>query len=615
VGRALIIFSYSMNSGCEEPAFVQTCRINSNLFICRFCRSKAEDVHPVDSSTGDSPNLCVVVLCHCSTLNLPFVVCLTCLVVSSHSRNQNRPNLFKQWYNKHVSSPGHGNALLSASTAEDSFYDLDEASVDALTASADDPPTPLHVTPLSVVTEDSLDGCEFFNEKMRVFYQLEHLQTGLGFSNILRRAFDIDADASDFTAEEVSFHLNVCRLCVDSTRSQLQRVGLLLEEVIKYYAGKHKSVSSSQVTCQRIVDSFQQLSRERSVQPLTEEQRLVLFQSVEDVVSPRAEFSLSSFSAMIVEGYVPATRGIFRATYPPRNSKDLFRLYIDSHKSVYRNLLPCPDVHLTPDKRHAYLHLGQVVASFTAGGASKLEVPTVEEFSSQSLMDFESYYLSPVALAVYSEVSKIALVRGLAGKIFSIHIKDWADDAQKNSSRTNLLSYNIRTITFLRHGTNGDIRYYCFVLSVGLKGSDHEEVERILSNDLFELESVPHLLYSGHHHGTFWGTVHLVAGVRDRPARGETFFVGIHSHSFGKRFRYAMYHDENTKIISCATCHATRVERMRLRTLNLYTGDTVMECDVCADLDYSPKPTTQVELDYLSGKSKAKDFAYPKVDT
>jgi hypothetical protein len=254
-----------------------------------------------------------------------------------------------------------------------------------------------------------------------------------------------------------------------------------------------------------------------------------------------------------------------------------------------------------------------VVASFTAGGACKLEVPTNEEFAAKSSMDFDSYYLSPIALSVYSEVSKIALVRGLEGKVFSIHIKDWADDAQKNSSRTNLLSYNIRTITFLRHGRNGDIRYYTFVLSVGLKGSDHEEVERILSNDLFELGATPHLFYSGHHHGTFWGTVHLVAGVRDRPARGETFFVGIHSHSFGKRFRYAMYHDENTKIISCESCHARRVKNTRQQTLNLYSGINLPECDICADLDYSSKPTTQIDLAYLTGKSKAKDFAYPKM--
>jgi hypothetical protein len=193
------------------------------------------------------------------------------------------------------------------------------------------------------------------------------------------------------------------------------------------------------------------------VEPLSDDQTSALFESLQEVLSPSTEFSLSEFSASVMEGYSSSSHGIFRATYPPGNSKDLFRLYIDSEKSVYRNL-PCPDVHLTPDKRHAYLHLGQVVASFTAGGACRLEVPTYEEFTASKSNDFDSYYLSQIALSVYSDVSTIALVRGLEGKVFSIHIKDWADDAQKNSSRTNLLSYNIRTITFLRHGRNGDIR-------------------------------------------------------------------------------------------------------------------------------------------------------------
>ena len=584
--------------------------LNSNLFNCRFCRSKAVDVHPVDAAL----NLGFVMICHCNTSNLPFVVCLTCRVVSSHSRNQSRRNLYKHWHKKHFSSPGHCHNLMAASIVEDTLFDIDDTSVEGSLISRDNntPTSLVPVTPLSVVSHLNLEGCEFFNERMRMFYQLEHSQTGLGFSNILRRAFDVDVDASDFTTEEVSFHLTICRLCVDSTRSQLKKIGYLLKEVIKYYAGKHKLVLSSEDTFQRIVQSYHILSIQRAAQPLSEDQSAVLFESIQQVLSPSVEFSLTDFSATIVDGYAPSTRGVFRATYPPGNSKDLFRLYLDSEKSVYRNL-PCPDVHLTPDKRHAYLHLGQVVASFTAGGASKLEVPTVEEFASKGSTDFDSYYLSPIALTVYSEVSKIALLRGLEGKIFSIHIKDWADDAQKNSSRTNLLSYNIRTITFLRHGRNGDIRYFTFVLSVGLKGSDHEEVERILSKDLSVLGTIPHLFYSGHHHGTFWGTVHLVAGVRDRPARGETFFLGIHSHSFGKRFRYAMYHDENTKIISCDSCHARRVRHTRQQSLLLYSGTTLTECDICADLEYTPKETTQIDLAYLTGKSKAKDFAYPKI--
>ena len=72
---------------------------------------------------------------------------------------------------------------------------------------------------------------------MSKFYEREHNLPGLGFGHIVQNAFNSLNDASLYTKEEVSFHLNTCRLCVDSTRSQITGIGSLLEEVIKFYAG------------------------------------------------------------------------------------------------------------------------------------------------------------------------------------------------------------------------------------------------------------------------------------------------------------------------------------------------------------------------------------------
>ena len=167
-----------------------------------------------------------------------------------------------------------------------------------------------------------------------------------------------------------------------------------------------------------------------------------------------------------------------------------------------------------------------------------------------------------------------------------MHIKDWGDDAQKHSSRTNLLLYNICTVTFLHHDGNGDVHYYTFVLSIGLKGSNHEEVEKILTKDLAEIENTPHCFYSGHHCGSFWATTSLVADVRDRPACVETFF-GIHSHSFGKRFWYSMYHEKNSKTMSCTTYYMSRcLHFMFASNDNMpILGARTTGCQVCADLD------------------------------
>jgi hypothetical protein len=315
-----------------------------------------------------------------------------------------------------------------------------------------------------------------------------------------------------------------------------------LNKAITFYVGKHRStVLPTAIDPLLFLKTYQNLASARHVPMLSTDQQRILAESFTSLSVSEVPFSIEDFSSsVIMDSPTLESRGIFRATYPPINSADLFRLYLTADKSVYRNI-PCPDVFLTPDKKHAYLHLGPVVASFLAGGVASLSAPTGRELDPSTSTEFTSYYTSPVARSVYADVAKIALLRGLEGKVFSIHIKDWADDAQKNSSRTNLLAYNIRTITFLCHGGNRDIRYFNYVLSVGVKGSDHEEVERILTSDLKDLSSLPHLFYSGYHQGTFWATVNLVAGVRDRPARGDTFFIGIHSHIFAKRHRYSLY--------------------------------------------------------------------------
>ena len=547
-----------------------------------------------------------IVHCPCHISNSPYVVCVLCEEASSQRRGKYYYNAFKVWHVNHYASIEHLHNLGAASRSDgpcnpsnddeldfDSNFGTDDTSIENNVGSISEYDH-LAVSILSIV---SLDGCEFFNPRMRRFYELEHHQPRLGFSHIIRNAFNVVADPNDISKEEISFHLKICRLCVDATRSQVEGIGSLLSQALIYYAGLHNSrVLPDAIEPSDFIRSLQDLAASKLVPILSPEQQLLVMECFNKSSSKPDRFG------------IPGKRGIFFATYPPKNSSDLFRLYLTSDKSVYRNI-PCPDVHLTPDKCHAYLHLGPIVASFLAGGVDSLLVPSATELLPSGLKDFTSYYTSPVAKAVYADVEKIAVMRGLHGKVFSLHIKDWANDAQKNSSRTNLLAYNIRTITFLCHGGNKDIRYYNYVLLVGIKGSDHEEVERILTADLLELGSIPHLYYSGYHRGTFWATVNLVAGVRDRPARGETFFIGIHSHIFANRHRYSLYHDENTKVMPCKTCHLRRLKRLCENRLEEYLLPS--SCVACADLDYSKFDVLSISILYIQNKTKVKVFSYP----
>jgi hypothetical protein len=82
----------------------------------------------------------------------------------------------------------------------------------------------------SIIDKSSLEGCEFLNKCMQCFYELEHHQLSLGFSSLIRNAFNVIADTSEFMQEEISSHLKICRLCVNSTRSQVEGIGSLLNK-------------------------------------------------------------------------------------------------------------------------------------------------------------------------------------------------------------------------------------------------------------------------------------------------------------------------------------------------------------------------------------------------
>ena len=260
---------------------------------------------------------------------LPFVVCVVCFWCSPQSRNLNKPNGYKLSVKRHFRTDKHKQKLVDINISNNSGVDFlnndipnfnaDDASVDHKVSYS-----PLHSSALDgslfIVTSPNLDCCEYFNERTKQFYEQEHLETGLGFSNIIKTAFDISAHASLFSREEVAFHLQICRLCADSTRSQLHSVGMLLDRVILYFGGIHTKPVPVQVTPDMLIQSFQKCASVREVSPLSPNQQCVLRQVMnESSTQELVEFSHSRFSSFFLDGLVPKKRGIFQATYPPRN--------------------------------------------------------------------------------------------------------------------------------------------------------------------------------------------------------------------------------------------------------------------------------------------------------
>ena len=136
----------------------------------------------------------------------------------------------------------------------------------------------------------------------------------------------------------------------------------------------------------RILNAYTQRLRKCSLPLLSTQQMSTFvetFQALNVMDSPT--FSLEDFSKRVMHNStVSKRRGIFVGTHPPKDEKELFRIYLNSDRSIYKNL-PCPDVHLTADKGHAYIHLGPLVASFIASGVSSLEMPRADELHGEKI--------------------------------------------------------------------------------------------------------------------------------------------------------------------------------------------------------------------------------------
>ena len=207
--------------------------LHRSILKCRFCYSVPTDISPIDASDTYLSSG-IVLQCPCDKANTPYAACIICTQVSSQRRHSNYRHHYLLWYKKHFTSLEHQQM---AEIGHDCvFDDLIINSTDVADDDADKTCT-FVVPSIALIPSGCFEECKFFNDRMSKFYEREHNSPGLGFGHIVQNAFNSLNDASLYTKEEVSFHLNTCRLCVDSTRSQITGIGSLLEEVIKFYAG------------------------------------------------------------------------------------------------------------------------------------------------------------------------------------------------------------------------------------------------------------------------------------------------------------------------------------------------------------------------------------------
>ena len=199
---------------------------------------------------------------------------------------------------------------------------------------------------------------------------------------------------------------------------------------------------------------------------------------------------------------------------------------------------------MTSEGTHAIVSLRETVLSFLALGIDDLR------FDPAQLEDpSSSYFSSLAAIAINRRVAATRHPSYPCPKVTLIQLKDWGDDAQKNRSRTNHLTFHIRTITFMTLRGNGNVAYYCFIVALGLKSNNHEILEQIFNEELAVL-SEPNEYYTGKHKNNFLAALNLTASIRYRPARCEINGRGHHNGIFTQRSPWSAFLDTTLKVES-----------------------------------------------------------------
>jgi hypothetical protein len=331
-----------------------------------------------------------------------------------------------------------------------------------------------------VFFDSPMDSVTSMNPSMHSYFKQELEKEGSGISQIIHLAFGNrkTRDLSQLPiirSEEIDYHLEATFLTASLTRSQRSSFGNMISDLTRHYLTPalvqkhlHQSV----------------LLRTLSGVDMPESLRQMLLKSFEQVCE-RGLPLVSSIPTSVRLSADPLWA--FQHTRPPTNSHDLERIYVTSPNSIYNNI-PSPTVYLTPDQLHAYVKIEEVCAFFFACQVNEpSHFPTIAEVAeSIDTGVIPNFHHSPTAYR--NMLSQLSSSNSEPTFVVPFFIKEWSDDAEKNNTRSNTLSFNIRTVTFMKVGSNGDLRFYNFIVSLGVKGDDSRVVEEIHHREFRKLK-------------------------------------------------------------------------------------------------------------------------------
>lgn len=267
-------------------------------------------------------------------------------------------------------------------------------------------------------------------------------------------------------------------------------------------------------------------------------------------------------------------KSIFKVTRVVTTVKDFEKLYIIGPNSILCNL-PHPVAKSSPDKRHAYVTLTDVLANEFAARTS------FDNFYFDGNVKVEQLIENPKTLSTTTSAYNLFFSmreEELPGtdSIVYLWLKEWRDDFDPNNTKASRNQVWINTYTICPPTTEkkGKNTYF---MAISGKGTDHSPIESIFGNEIEKLAKEGAYFYSGTNKKMIKVKVGKLITCVDRPERTSMFQMGSHNGKYSAYFGYAGFVDGECKLNHLPSCPECR--KRRLNTLFHQSASILNEND------------------------------------
>ena len=258
----------------------------------------------------------------------------------------------------------------------------------------------------------------------------------------------------------------------------------------------------------------------------------------------------------------------FKYTRPPNSMHDIHAFYTRSKTSIC-NALPAPPIQVT--QHHTYITLTSVIDYFLAYGH-------VPDYITKNDNVEGKHGISACEQAM--EIRREAFV---PSDIFEdpmiLYLLFWSDDFEGSMLRKNKNSIWLKTVTICPPHDQVTSTKFTYVVAIGRKGSDHDEINKLHNAELEQLNQCTYRYFGAPHiRRNIPVIVKVMAVLADRPERCSMNYILQHNGLTTKRWRHAAVISQKY-LPSCRTYFTRRINNIQ--------SCQYLRCQHCCDWNYN----------------------------